>query len=61
MKIKYGTMGIVAILVYYTIKFYSKVSEAISSLQEPLSTKDSIIIAIVILLPLAILISFNDK
>lgn len=60
MKIKYGNLGIVALIVYYTIKINSKAFELLNALNEPLSLSESLLVAFFFCIPFIILSALND-
>ena len=62
MKIKYGTMGIVALTVYYTIKWYSALGDAIDIIaKDGMGWEESVVIALAFCLPIIFLFGFNDR
>ena len=60
MKIKYGRLGIVALIVYYTIKINSKIFEILSGLNKPLSIPEGLTVALILGIPYLLLWTLND-
>ena len=62
MKIKYGTMGIVALTVYYTIKWYSVLGDAINIFAKAgIGWQECVVITVAFCLPIIFLLGLNDR
>lgn len=60
MKIKYGRLGIVALIVYYAIKIDSKIFESLRALNEPVSLSTVFLVVLLLSIPFIVLWALND-